>query len=198
MRVAMVLLALACVALGLGPTLVVPALGAVAASVLGETTPVAFGDWLTLRVSDDFATGSPLAIAAALGVALVALPLGLRIAGASRRRRAYETWGCGRIVQTARMEYTATAFANPFKRVFDFLYRSTKRLDIDFHPESRFFVQRIEYENPTRSIFDDWLYRPALEALGGVARAARAIQSGSANLYLAYILAVLLIMLVLA
>src|SRR5437867_268844 len=198
MRIAMVLLAVTCVALGLGPTWVVPALATVAGALLGNTTPVAFGDWLTLRVSDGFATGSALAIAAALGVALVALPLGLRVAGASRRRRAYETWGCGRIGQTARMEYTATAFANPFKRVFDFLYRPTKKRDIDFHPESRFFVERIEYENPTRSIFDDWLYRPLLDGLSGVARAARAIQSGSANLYLAYILAVLLIMLVLA
>ena len=198
MRIAMVLLAVTCVALGLGPTWVVPALATVAGALLGHTTPVAFGDWLTLRVSDGFATGSALAIAAALGVALVALPLGLRVAGVSRRRRAYETWGCGRIGQTARMEYTATAFANPFKRVFDFLYRPTKKLDIDFHPESRFFVERIEYENPTRSIFDDWLYRPVLDGLSGVARAARAIQSGSANLYLAYILAVLLIMLVLA
>src|SRR5205814_131734 len=137
MRIAMVLLAVTCVALGLGPTWVVPALATVAGALLGNTTPVAFGDWLTLRVSDGFATGSALAIAAALGVALVALPLGLRVAGVSRRRRAYATWGCGRIGQTARMEYTATAFANPFKRVFDFLYRPTKKLDIDFHPESR-------------------------------------------------------------
>jgi hydrogenase-4 component B len=149
MRLAMLALAAACVALGLGPTLVVPVLA-------------------------------------------------LRLVGASRRTRGYETWGCGRIVQTARMEYTATAFANPFKRVFDFFYRPTKRLDIEFHPESRFFVERIEYENPTRSIFDDWLYRPALDLLHSVARAIGALQSGSANQYLAYILAALLLMLVLA
>jgi hydrogenase-4 component B len=96
------------------------------------------------------------------------------------------------------MEYTATAFANPFKRVFDFFYRPAKHLDIEFHPESRFFVKRIEYENPARSIFDDWLYRPALDLLRSGARAAGALQSGSANLYLAYILAALLLMLVLA
>jgi hypothetical protein len=96
------------------------------------------------------------------------------------------------------MEYTATAFASPFKRVFDFFYRPTKRLDIEFHPESRFFVERIEYENPTRSIFDDWLYRPALDLLHAGARAVGALQSGSANQYLAYILAALLLMLVLA
>src|SRR2546425_7844172 len=94
--------------------------------------------------------------------------------------------------------YTATAFADPFRRVFDFFYRPEKRLDIEFHPGAHYFVQRIEYANPTRSIFDDWLYRPAIDALRVVARRARAIQSGSANVYLAYILAALILLLVLA
>ena len=102
------------------------------------------------------------------------------------------------MLQTPRMESTAAAFADPFKRVFDFFYRPEKHLDIEFYPGSRFFVERIEYTNPTRSVFDDWLYRPALDALRGVARRAQAIQSGSANVYLAYILAALLLLLVLA
>ncbi|MBI2158145.1 MAG: hydrogenase 4 subunit B [Candidatus Rokubacteria bacterium] len=200
MRAGMLVLALACVALGLGPTVVLPALERVAAPLLGLPAPPprALGDWLTVNVSGGFASLSTLAIAAALGLALVAPLLGLALAGAGSRRRLYETWGCGRLLQTARMEYTATAFSNPFKRVFDFLYRPVKRLDIEFHPESRFFVQRIEWTNPTRSIFEDWLYRPVLDGLHWAARRARAIQSGSANLYLAYILAALLVLLVLA
>jgi hydrogenase-4 component B len=198
MRLAMVMLAAACVALGLGPTVVVPAFGAVAASLLPGAAPAMVGDWLSLRVSGGYAGLSTLAIAIALGGALVIPLAALRLVRASQRTRAYETWGCGRIVQTARMEYTATAFSNPFKRVFDFFYRPTTRLDIEFHPESRLFVQRIEYENPTRSIFHDWLYRPALDLLRTGARAAGTLQSGSPNLYLAYILAALLLMLVLA
>jgi hypothetical protein len=82
--------------------------------------------------------------------------------------------------------------------VFDFFYRPTRRLDIEFHPESRLFVERIEYENPTRSIFDDWLYRPALDVLRAGARAVGTLQSGDANWYLAYIFAALLLMLVFA
>ena len=121
----------------------------------------------------------------------------LPLVRASRRTRAYETWGCGRIVQTADGVH-GNCVREPFKRVFDFFYRPTKRLDIEFHPESRFFVERIEYQNPARSIFHDWLYRPALDLLHAGARAAGALQSGSANLYLAYILAALLLMLVLA
>jgi hydrogenase-4 component B len=198
MRLAMLALAAACVALGLGPTLIVPAFGSVAAFLLRTAPQTAGGNWLTLQVSGEFASLSTLAIAAAIAMSLLVPLLALRLVGASRRTRGYETWGCGRIVQTARMEYTATAFANPFKRVFDFFYRPTKRLDIEFHPESRFFVERIEYENPTRSIFDDWLYRPALDLLHSGARAVGALQSGSANQYLAYILAALLLMLALA
>jgi len=197
-RVAMLTLVTACVVLGVGPTLVVPTLGSVASAVLGTAPEAISGDWLTVRVSGQFASVSTAAIAVVLAGSFCAPLVALRLVGASRRTRAYETWGCGRIVQTPRMEYTATAFASPFKRVFDFFYRPTKRLDIEFHPESRFFVERIEYENPTRSIFEDWLYRPALRLLHGGARAAGALQSGSANQYLAYILAALLLMLVLA
>jgi len=198
MRAAMVALAVLCLALGLGPTLVAPALLGIAATLTGAATPLAVGDGLTLSVSGDFGSLSTILIALALAGGLLLPLLALRLAGASRRVRRYETWGCGRLLQTPRMEYTATAFANPFKRVFDFFYRPEKRLDIEFHPESRLFVERIEYENPTRSIFEDWLYRPALGALSAVARRARTIQSGSANIYLAYILAMLLILLVFA
>src|SRR2546428_5655491 len=194
MRAGMLALAAACVALGLAPTLLVPALGRVAAWRLGGDPRLAFGDWLTLRVSGDFASLSTLTIALALAAALGPLAL----AGVGRRRRWYETGGCGRLVQTARMEYTATAFANPFTRIFDFFYRPVEGLGIDFHPESRFFVSRIEYENPTRSIFDQWLYRPAVEVLRVPSRHAQAIQSGSTNLYLVYILAALLVLLVFA
>jgi formate hydrogenlyase subunit 3/multisubunit Na+/H+ antiporter MnhD subunit len=194
MRIAMVVLAAGCFALGLAPTLVVPMLARVATGILGTEAKLDLGDWLTLRVSGDFASVSTLAIA----VGLVAAIAPLALAGARRPRRTYETWACGRMVQTARMEYTATAFANPFTRIFDFFYRPEKRLDIEFHPESRFFVSRIQYENPTQSIFEDSLYRPALDVLRVISRQAHAIQSGSTNLYLVYILAALLVLLVLA
>jgi len=198
MRAGMVLLAAACVGLGLGPAAVVPALADVARPLTGDARAVTLGPWLTLQVSGGYASVSTPVIAVGLATAL-ALTLGaLALAGADRRRRAADTWGCGRLVQTARMEYTATAFANPFTRVFDFFYRPVRRVEIDAHPESRLFVRRIEYANPTRSLFDDWLYRPALTAVRAVSRRALAIQSGSANLYLAYILAALLVLLVLA
>jgi hypothetical protein len=152
-------------------------------------------DGLTVVVGQGFANASPAAVAGLLAAALGVLPLGLALAGARGDRRSYETWGCGRMLQTARMEYTATAFSQPFKRIFAVLYRPVKQLDIDFHPESRFFVQTIRYAMPHRSLIEEWLYLPALAWARRLAGVAQRIQSGSANLYLAYIFVALLALL---
>ena len=127
----------------------------------------------------------------------MAIPLGLRLIGANRERRYYETWGCGRALQTARFEYTATAFANPFKRVFALLYRPVKELDIEFHPESRYFVRTIAYYNQGRFIFEDTLYRPFLRLIQALALEARILQSGNVHGYLMYILIALVALLIL-
>ena len=194
MRAGMVSLGVACVALAVGPTLLVPVLMAVAPST--APAPLAVGAWGTVRVASGFATLSMPAIALGLALAVVAPLALLRALGARRGRRMYETWGCGRMRQTARMEYTATAFASPFARVFDFFYRPVRTLEIDAHPESRFFVSRMAYDSRPRSIFDDWLYGPVVGAIHRATTSGRALQSGRPNVYLAYILAALVFLLV--
>jgi hydrogenase-4 component B len=193
----MLALAAACVLLGLGPTLVVPALGRVAGPVVGAAAPTAWGGVATLSVSESFARLSTLGIAGALIIGIAVPFVALARVGVSGRRRLAETWGCGRMLQTARMEYTATAFADPFKRVFRFFYRPVKRLELDVHPESRFFVHRIAYANPARSIFEEWLYQPVLSALGAIIPRVQRLQSGSTTAYLTYIFVVLLVLLAL-
>jgi hydrogenase-4 component B len=199
MRTAMVALSVACVGLGVGAPLVLPVLVAVAATLPGfGTAPLTLAPWGTILVTGQFAGLSMPAIAVVLVAALAAPLVLMRLAGTRTGHRTYETWGCGRMLQTPRMEYTAAAFANPFKRVFDFFYRPEKRVDVAVHPESRLFVTRMTYASRTRPVFEDWLYRPMLGAIHRVSATARAIQSGSPNVYLAYILAALVLMLVLA
>ena len=131
---------------------------------------------------------APLWIALGLVVFLLAIPLALRLMGANKRRRYYETWGCGRALQTARFEYTATAFANPFKRVFALLYRPVKELDIEFHPESRYFVRTIEYCNEGRLIFEDATVSAAVASdRGGGAPSARLTVRQRAQLFGVYL-----------
>src|SRR5439155_8838879 len=119
---------------------------------------------------------------------MLAAWVGLRVYGANFSRRYYETWGCGRAVQTADFEYTAAAFANPFKRVFAFLYRPVEEMEIEAHAESRFFVKTITYRNESRSIIEDSIYAPVGEAVRRIANRVRAVQSGNVHSYLLYIL----------
>lgn len=197
MRAAMAVLALACIVLGVAPSLILAPLQATVFDLMGVHADMKF-DWTMVVANDNFGWVAPLWIALGLVAFLIAVPLALRLLGADRRRRYYETWSCGRALQTARFEYTAAAFANPFKRVFALLYRPVKELDIDFHPESRYFVRTITYYNEGRLIFEDTLYRPLLRTIEALARAARVLQSGNVHGYLVYILVALVALLILA
>jgi hydrogenase-4 component B len=196
MRAAMALLALACVVLGVAPAMTLAPLEATVFDLMGGHADMRF-DWNAVVANDGFGWVAPLWIALGLVAFLVAIPLALRLIGADKRRRYYETWGCGRALQTARFEYTATAFANPFKRIFALLYRPVKELDIEFHPESRYFVRSIAYYNEGRLIFEDALYRPLLRMIEALARRARVLQSGNVHSYLVYILIALVALLIL-
>jgi hydrogenase-4 component B len=94
------------------------------------------------------------------------------------------------------MEYTATAFAEPLRRVFAALYRPTQDLSIDFHPESRYFVQSIEYRTEIRPWFERMLYAPMVSLLRAAADRVRHLQAGSLHLYLLYMTVALLVLLV--
>jgi hydrogenase-4 component B len=197
MRAAMALLAVACLMLGVAPFAILRFLSRATTELLGSAPDLRF-NWNSIVANDSFATVSPLWIAVALGGFLASIPIALRIVRANMSRRYYETWGCGRAMQTARFEYTATSFANPFKRVFSVLYRPVKDLAIEFHPGSRFFVRTISYSDEARPIFDDAIYGPLNRKLRSFAEYVRLLQSGNVNLYLLYILVALVVLLIIA
>jgi NADH:ubiquinone oxidoreductase subunit 5 (subunit L)/multisubunit Na+/H+ antiporter MnhA subunit len=197
MRVGMGILAVACAGLGLAAVPIMGSLSAVLAG-RGGLPPAAAqpAGGLSLSVPGGFAQMSPTLVALGLVLAIGGVWLGVRLFGAGRRLRVDETWGCGRVIQTARMEYTATAFAEPLRRVFAELYRPTQDLSIDFHPESRYFVQSIEYRSEIVPWFERYLYAPVIARVERWAIHARAIQSGSAHAYLTYLVIALLGLLV--
>jgi hydrogenase-4 component B len=199
MQAGMATLAVACVALGLAPFAVVPLLGASLAG-LGGVAPTAIETTSALPLQVPGTSGQMSAPLLALGLVLLTalVPLGLRALGADRRLRVADTWGCGRIGQTPRMEYTATAFAEPLRRVFAELYRPTQDLSIDFHPASKYFVQAIEYRSEIHPWLERVLYDRPLDALQRAAAWIRRLQGGSLHLYLFYMTLAFLILLTLA
>jgi hypothetical protein len=146
-------------------------------------------------VSGAFGQMSPALLFLGLLLLLGLIPLLLRLGGATRALRRGDTWGCGRIAQTPRMQYTATAFAEPLRRVFAALYRPSEDLSIDFHPQSRYFVQSIDYQTRILPWFERYLYAPVLAWVRVWAARARAVQSGSVHAYLSYLVGALVILL---
>jgi hydrogenase-4 component B len=199
MRLGMALLALACVGFGLAPFVIVPLLGRVLTGLGGlpDTRP-AFMLNLAVQTPAGFGQMSPTLVAAGLLMLLAFTPIVMRVLRVNCRLRVSDTWGCGRIGQTPRMEYTATAFAEPLRRVFAELYRPTRELTIDFKPESRYFVQSIAYKSEITPLFDRLLYDPFLQLVRFAAQQVRRLQAGSLHLYLMYVTIVLVILLLVA
>src|SRR5205807_2151008 len=198
MQAGMLVLVGMCVALGLTPFLVVPVLSRALAG-LGRlpVTPIGFSLHLPFSVAGVTGEMSPLLLAVGVALLGVLTAIVLRLL-ADRRLRVGDTWGCGRIGQTPRMEYTATAFAEPLRRVFAELYRPTEDLSIDFHPKSKYFVRTIAYRSEVQPWFERLLYTPFLSALRGASAGVRQVQAGSLHLYLAYMTITLLALLVVA
>jgi hydrogenase-4 component B len=197
MPAAMMLFVIVCLLLGIAPSLVLSPLSGVMGELIGERPDLAF-NWSGIAAGNLFAAVAPIWIALLLVLLILAVWIAFRVLGVNFGRRYYETWGCGRAVQTASFEYTAAAFANPFKRVFDFLYRSAAETKIEAHPESRFFVRTITYRHESRSVIEDFIYAPIGRALNRIAESARTVQSGNVHSYLFYILLILLVLLLLA
>jgi formate hydrogenlyase subunit 3/multisubunit Na+/H+ antiporter MnhD subunit len=197
MRAAMAVLAGACALLGLGSVVILPRLAGLAADHGGLAAAPPLAEGLTLTLPGGFGGMSPPLVALGLAAAAAGAWAGVRL-GADRRLRRGDTWGCGRIGQSPRMEYTATAYAEPLRRVFAELYRPAEDLTIDVHPESRYFVQSRTYRSEILPWFERYLYAPLVARIGAWADRTRALQSGSAHVYLAYLVGALVLLLGLA
>ena len=200
MRIAMGVLAATCIALGLAPMLFVPMMDRVTASMIGTSIAgkmVALAGWALAPVNVEFSSlsspvlGLVLAATAALGLAVVAL------FGGTRANRYGKTWACG-LNLTPRMEYSATGFVQPIKRVFSTIYQPTVKLETEFLEESRYFAKRQRFEFHIEPMFQKYLYDPVITFMSGFADRLRIVQAGSLHLYLAYMFVTLVVLLLVA
>jgi hydrogenase-4 component B len=191
MRAMMLVLAGSCVVLGLAAPLVTRGISRIIDSVPGLSAgePLTQSPALWLTVPTSGAQVSPLLMVVLLGAITVAVLLVIQTGGLRVRRA--DTWGCGRISQTARMEYTASAFAEPLRRVFAEVYQPTQDLSISVHPESRYFIQSITYTSHVVPWFEQVFYDPVTRGARALATQIRRLQGGSLHLYLLYVVAAL-------
>ncbi|GGM89790.1 hypothetical protein GCM10010106_41560 [Thermopolyspora flexuosa] len=184
MLAGMLLAAAACVGLALAPTLLLPYLAETAGGVIGA--PAAVTGEVTLRLGGIASTISPLLIACWLAAALVLVLALLRVFAARRARREARLWDCGAGPMTARMEYTATSFAEPLGRVFDNVLRPESDIDVIPAKESAYIVERVRYRARVADRIERRAYEPVLAAFAAAGRAATRLANGSVHRYLAY------------
>ena len=200
MRIGMGFLAALCVVLGVAPMMVVPLLDRVAAPFIGmsiEEKVLALDGWALAPVNVEFSSLSTPVLAVLL-TAFSILAIGLVVGfGGLAKKRYYKTWGCG-INLTPRMEYTATGFVQPIKRVFSTIYQPTVKLETEFLEESRYFAKRRRFEFHIEPIFQKYLYDPVVAFFTNMADRLRVIQAGSLHLYLTYIFVTLVVLLLFA
>ena len=200
MRVGMGVLSAVCIALGLAPMLVIPFLDHVSTSLIGRSIAdkmLALDGWALAPVNVEFSSlsspvlGFLLVATAALGLALVVCY------GGTSPRRYSKTWACG-LNLTSRMEYSATGFVQPIKRVFNTIYQPTVKLETEFLEESRYFAKRRRFEFHIEPLFQTYFYDPLIAFVSGLADRMRIVQAGSLHLYLAYIFVTLVVLLLVA
>ncbi len=93
------------------------------------------------------------------------------------------TWGCGYTGGTSRMQYTSASFSQPAVEVFSVVLRPTKSVV----PPSGLFPESGSLETATPELTERLLYQPATRFLDRSFARLRWLQSGSLYLYVLYI-----------
>jgi len=174
----------ACVVLAVLPTVVLSGVEAAAGAAVGGAEAVSGA--LTVRLVGVTGELSPLMLTLALLAALVMVVGAVRVVAARRTARTARLWDCGGGPMSARMEYTATSFAEPLQRVFDDVLRPEQDVDVTHHEESRYLVRAVEYRRKVPDRIERRLYEPVLAAVATWGRAGRRLATGSVHRYLGY------------
>ena len=184
MLVGMGLAALCCVTFALVPMTVLPWLQRAADVVLDGTGPAVAGT-VTVQLSAVAGSLSPLILACALTAGILLIALVARLLS-SRRRLDVRLWDCGSGPMSARMEYTATSFAEPLQRVFDNVVEPETDVEVTHHRESRYLVTAVAYRRAVPDRLERRIYQPILELAAAWGRVGRRLATGSVHRYLGY------------
>jgi hydrogenase-4 component B len=189
-------LALACVAVGLA-----------AGPISGTLTEIAQGTVGPAAVAAPAPSGQPASVGPGLGGAVYAAGSigGLIfivsiatwfVALRPQPVRRVPTWSCGISPEPA-FEYTATSYAKLIRLYFGRILQPVREIAVEHHPGTP-FPRTVRYRGEARHIIDERVYRPAHRLAVEAAELARRLQNGSLQLYLAYTVAALVTVLVLA
>lgn len=195
MTVSMLLLALCCVALGLGASQIAPILAQVAMSLSGAHDVAVTQGHLLIPAQATQAMLSP-AIIFILLIALPVLPLLIWLCLKGHRtafHRRGEPWACGYAWEPM-MAVSASGFTQPLRTMFGGLYRMRQRLD----PTpllSRALQGITQGAAITEPFWDERIIYPLVRLLRRSGAQLQRLQGGDFRLYCLYVVAALTVLL---
>ncbi|HEV3188355.1 MAG TPA: proton-conducting transporter membrane subunit [Acidimicrobiales bacterium] len=194
MHIGMAILCVPCVVLGVVPGLVIPLVSRAANVGSARVVPrsVEGGVGLTLDHLNGAIEPAMLLVGFMLFVALV---MGVK-AMLRRPARRVAAWRGGGDPLTARMQYTATSYAEPLQRVFADVLRPETDVEVTHAVESQYYEQSLSYESRVDDAVERLAYQPVVRTFTRVGVAARRLQNGCVHRYLAFGFVALLIVLV--
>jgi formate hydrogenlyase subunit 3/multisubunit Na+/H+ antiporter MnhD subunit len=107
-----------------------------------------------------------------------------------RKVKAAPVWDCGYAAPNARMQYTASSFAQPLIDFFDIFHRGRKR----FRPPQGYFPRTASFETETLDTSQEAVYRPIFEMVARLLSKMRVMQHGRIQLYVLYIVLTLIVL----
>jgi hydrogenase-4 component B len=128
------------------------------------------------------------------GIALVLLVAAgaFALARGSRKAAPAPSWACGQLVEPE-LEWTSAGFTKPLRLVLEAVLRPQREITLSVRGG---VVQEVRYEGHVPHLFDSHVYRPVARVALVGARHARRLQSGSLTAYVAYLVALVLVLLV--
>jgi len=196
MRLGMLMPALVCLFLGIMPTLVIQWMDTIPDQLVGSrmgTSAGAFGwMWLT-PITHERASYSGIIVF--LGILAIVVISYLILHIKPGRIHRVPIWDCGFEKINERMQYNATSFSMPIRRIFGFLFNIRQQIRPigNGHPT---FPKRIHYSLRIRDRFWGWLYRPVADVSFWISRKVGRLQQGRIQAYLIYSFVTIIILLV--
>jgi hydrogenase-4 component B len=190
----MIVLAAGCFVFGLLGFLIIRAMPAVVGSLI---PPTGYAGFDPAKVQAEVLTASgylksvfvgAVAILALTG--LIALLRSKLLSG--REIKETGTWDCGYARPTARMQYTASSFAQPIVDFFNIFQSGWKRLK----PPRGYFPATASFRTEALDTSQEKVYRPIFEAVEHLLSKLRVMQHGRIQLYVLYIVLMLIFLFV--
>lgn len=197
MRLGMILPALTCLALGVLPTLFIEWMDIIPEQLVGSKISSSAGAygwmWLT-PVSYERASYSGAIVFLGILSVLIAVYLLLHVRPGTIHR--VPIWDCGFGKISERMQYNATSFSMPIRRIFGYLFSIKEQITLAPQAGHKAFPKRLHYHLRIRDRFWGWLYKPVVEISFWVSRKVGMLQQGRIQAYLIYSFITLIVLLV--